>query len=126
MASITIPAEAPLGACQVRVSGPSGVSNPISLNIGHLPEARESNNQAGEGQSVSLPTAISGVIQGPPKAVPVPTNAKWLTRTIAAVTGGQDLSHGYKPDIDFGVRVNLTPLARKGLLPKMAIKKLGG
>jgi len=70
--------------------------------------------------------AIGEVIQGPANAVHVPTNAKWLTRTIARVTGGQDIGHGYGPDVDFGVRVNLTPLARKGLLPKLALKKLGG
>jgi hypothetical protein len=71
-------------------------------------------------------TSLEAVIQGPQKAEGVPANAKWLARTIAAVRGGQDLGHGYKPDVDYGVRVNITPLVEKRLLPKLALKKLGG
>jgi hypothetical protein len=70
--------------------------------------------------------AIEAVIQGPSQAERVSTNAKWLTRTIAAVRGGQDLGHGYKPDVDYGVRVNIAPLIEKRLLPKLVLKKLGG
>lgn len=70
--------------------------------------------------------AVEEVRQGPPKAEPVPANAKWLARTIAQVRGGQDLGHGYRPDVDFGVRVNIAPLVEKKLLPKVILKRLGG
>jgi hypothetical protein len=59
------------------------------------------------------------------KAEPVPANAKWLARTIAQVRGGQDLGHGYRPDVDYGARVNITPLVEKKLLPKVILKRLG-
>jgi hypothetical protein len=74
----------------------------------------------------NLRTAIEAVIKGPSIAERVPANAKWLARTIAEVRGGQDLGHGYRPDVDYGVRVNIAPLVEKKLLPKLAIKKLGG
>jgi hypothetical protein len=70
--------------------------------------------------------ALEGVIKGPPKAEKVPEKAKWLQRTIAAVRGGQDIGHGYQPNIDFGVRVNITPLAEAKLLPRLLLKRLGG
>ena len=70
--------------------------------------------------------AIREVIAGPERAERVPASAKWLPRTIAAVRGGQDLGHGYQPDVDFGVRVNITPLVDKKLLPRIVLKKLGG
>lgn len=70
--------------------------------------------------------AIREVIAGPERAEKVPASAKWLPRTIAAVRGGQDLGHGYQPDVDFGVRVNITPLVEKKLLPRTVLKKLGG
>lgn len=71
-------------------------------------------------------TALEGMIQGPPRAEKVPENAKWLPRTIAQVHGGQDLGHGYQPDIDYGVRVNITSLVEAKLLPKVVLKRLGG
>ena len=40
--------------------------------------------------------------------------------------GGQDAGHGYRPDVDYGVRVNITPLVEKKLLPKGILKRLGG
>jgi len=70
--------------------------------------------------------ALEDVIQDPPRAERVPENAKWLPRTIAQVRGGQDLGHGYQPDIDYGVRVNITPLVEAKLLPKTILKRLGG
>lgn len=71
-------------------------------------------------------TALEGVIKGPPRAERVPENAKWPPRTIAQVRGGQDLGHGYQPDIDYGVRVNITPLVEAKVLPKIVLKRLGG
>ncbi|MBI3303497.1 MAG: hypothetical protein HYZ72_15645, partial [Deltaproteobacteria bacterium] len=70
--------------------------------------------------------ALESVIQEPPRAERVPENAKWLPWTIAQVRGGQDLGHGYQPDIDYGVRVNITPLVEAKLLPKLVLKRLGG
>jgi hypothetical protein len=71
-------------------------------------------------------SAVEAVIQGPLQAEKVPGGAKWLRRTIAQVRGGQDVGHGYRPDIDFGVRVNITPLVEQRLLPKVVLKRLGG
>jgi hypothetical protein len=70
--------------------------------------------------------ALEQVIRGPAKKEIVPANAKWLARTIADVRGGQDAGHGYKPDVDHGVRVNITPLAERKLLPRVVLSKLGG
>lgn len=70
--------------------------------------------------------ALEGVIEGPMHADVVPDNAKWLRRTIAEVRGGRDLGHGYQPAIDYGVRVNIAPLAEARLLPRIVLKRLGG
>jgi hypothetical protein len=73
----------------------------------------------------SFKRALEGVIRGPAIAEKVPANAKWIARTIAAVRGGQDVGHGYRPDVDYGVKVNIKPLAEARLLPKSVLKKLG-
>lgn len=70
--------------------------------------------------------AVEAVIQGPEHAQQVAATAKWLPRTIAQVRGGRDVGHGYQPDIDFGVRVNITPLVEKRLLPRVVLTRLGG
>jgi hypothetical protein len=70
--------------------------------------------------------AVEAVVEGPAHSENVPTNAKWLARTIGAVKGGKNLGHGYKPDVDFGVRVNIAPLVERRLFPKAILKKLGG
>jgi Eco57I restriction-modification methylase len=70
--------------------------------------------------------ALQTVIQGPATAERVSEKAKWLPRTIAAVRGGQDVGHGYQPNIDCGVRVNIAPLVEKKLLPRVVLKRLGG
>ena len=71
-------------------------------------------------------TALEEVIEGPPRAEQVAANARWLARTIAQVRGGRDVGHGYGPDLDYGVRVNITPLVEKRLLPRVVLKRLGG
>src|SRR5581483_10659030 len=70
--------------------------------------------------------ALVAAIEGPPSAERVGEKAKWLPRTIAEVRGGQDIGHGYRPDVDFGVRVNIKPLAEKRLLPRAVLQRLGG
>jgi len=67
VASITATAEAALGAREIRVVTPAGVSNPLLVNVGHLPEIaeKEPNNTIEQAQVVALPAAISGVIGGP-------------------------------------------------------------
>ena len=70
--------------------------------------------------------ALDRVIGGPDLAELVPAHAKWIRRTIAAVRGGKDLGHGYRPDVDFGVRVNIAPLVEQRLLPRVALSRLGG
>ncbi len=71
-------------------------------------------------------SSLEDVIQGPPHAQKLPASAKWLPRTIAEVRGGKDAGHGYRPDIDHGVRVNITPLVEQKLLPRVVLKRLGG
>lgn len=71
-------------------------------------------------------TAIEELIAGPQTATNVPSNAKWLARTIAEVRGGKDVGHGYRPNIDYGVKVNIRPLVEKRVLPPALLKKLGG
>jgi hypothetical protein len=70
--------------------------------------------------------AVEAVIQGPARAEPVQDRAKWQVRTIAEVRGGRDVGHGYRPDIDLGVRVNITPLVERRLFPRVVLKRLGG
>ena len=50
--------------------------------------------------------------------------APFLERPPADIQGL--FGHGYQPDIDYGVRVNITPLAQARLLPRVVLKKLGG
>jgi hypothetical protein len=70
--------------------------------------------------------ALTEVIDGPVKADRVPDNARWLQRTMAAVRGGRDLGHGYKPNVDYGVRVNIAPLVKARLIPRVVLSRLGG
>jgi hypothetical protein len=69
--------------------------------------------------------ALEGVIQGPPQAERVPDRARWLPRMIAFVQGGQDIGHGYRPNVDLGIRVNIAPLAKRRLLPRSVLTRLG-
>ncbi|HVY68824.1 MAG TPA: PPC domain-containing protein [Verrucomicrobiae bacterium] len=64
-AKVTVAKDAPLGAREVRVVSPAGVSNPVQLNAGYLPEIteHEGNNTTNDAQWVDLPAAINGVIQ---------------------------------------------------------------
>lgn len=64
VARVTASTNAALSARELRAVTPMGVSNPLLLNVGHLPEVaeREPNNSVEEPQSISLPAAISGVI----------------------------------------------------------------
>jgi hypothetical protein len=62
---ITAAVDAAVGQRELRLRSPQGISNPIALNVGHLPEVGESepNNSADQAQKISLPAAISGVIK---------------------------------------------------------------
>jgi len=64
VASITAAADAPLGAREVRVVTPAGVSNPLLLNVGQFPEIseKEPDNSPEQAQMITLPAAISGAI----------------------------------------------------------------
>jgi hypothetical protein len=66
MARVTAAADAPLGPREVRVVTPSGVSNPLVINVGHLPEVAEKapNGSIEEAQKIELPAAITGAIGG--------------------------------------------------------------
>ena len=56
---LIVAADAPLGARELRVAGPNGVSNPLILNVSDLPEQLElkPNNQPAEAPLLALPVA---------------------------------------------------------------------
>lgn len=64
VARVIADSKATLGARELRVVTPDGASNPLTLNVGHLPEAAEngSNNSVAQAQSISLPAALNGAI----------------------------------------------------------------
>ena len=64
VARIAAAADAALGARELRVVTPNGVSNPLTINVGHLPEATESgsNNTLEQAQDISLPLTLNGAI----------------------------------------------------------------
>lgn len=64
VARVTATADATLTARELRVLTPDGISNPLPLNVGHLPELREagSNNGIDQAQAIKFPAALSGVI----------------------------------------------------------------
>ena len=59
-------ADAKLGAREFRVMAPGGVSEPLSINVGHLPEIaeREPNNTLEQAQVITFPATISGIVSG--------------------------------------------------------------
>jgi hypothetical protein len=63
-AQFTITAEASLSEREIRLISSSGVSNPLSLQVGHLPEVAEKspNQSISKAQVFTLPAAISGRI----------------------------------------------------------------
>jgi hypothetical protein len=62
---VTVAEEAPLGPREMRVITPGGVSSPVTLNVGFLPEltTKEPNHSTNEAQQVELPAALNGVIR---------------------------------------------------------------
>jgi len=62
--SITVSPDAPLGARDLRVTSPSGVSEPVVLSVDFLRQVSElePNNDTNHAQQVDLPVAIHGVI----------------------------------------------------------------
>jgi hypothetical protein len=68
---------------------------------------------------------IDEVVRGPEKKEIVAANAKWLPHMIAEVRGGRDTGYGFRPDVDYGVRVNIRPLVEKKLLPRAVLSRLG-
>jgi len=64
-ARITAAADAPLGAREVRALGPNGISAPLNITVGAVPEIAEvePNNTIEQAQVVTVPSAVAGVIQ---------------------------------------------------------------
>lgn len=64
---VTCAADVPLGAHDVRVVTPLGISNPRAFVVGDKPEVveREPNNDVPEAQRVELETTIHGIIGAP-------------------------------------------------------------
>lgn len=61
---VVVEAGAAPGPRELRVAGPAGVSNPLTLQVSELPEVRESgaNQQLSGAFRVNLPAGVSGVI----------------------------------------------------------------
>ena len=65
-ARITATANAPLGVREVRAFGPNGISAPLNITVGAVPEIAEvePNNTIEQAQAIAVPSAVAGVIQG--------------------------------------------------------------
>ena len=63
---VAIAKDVPLGACDVRVITPLGLSNFRAFAVGDLPEVQEKepNNEPSQAQRVSLPVVINGRMDG--------------------------------------------------------------
>lgn len=61
---ISAAADAKLGAREFRVVSAGGVSEPLAVNVGHLPELAEagSNNSLEQAQPITFPASVSGTI----------------------------------------------------------------
>jgi hypothetical protein len=70
VARVTATPEASLNTREVRLLTPTGVSNPLLINVGHLPEIAEkgSNNSLEQAQAITFPAAISGTISAAAQA----------------------------------------------------------
>lgn len=77
-AEITATSDAALGDREVRLIGPNGVSEPLTITVGALPQIIEDepNNTLEQAQKVALPAAIAGVIQGATEVDAFKFNAK--------------------------------------------------
>ncbi len=66
-AKITIAAEAALGERELRLATPDGVSNPLTIEVGSLPELTEGPRRDDplQAQKIELPAALSGKIGAP-------------------------------------------------------------
>ncbi|MEO8426191.1 MAG: PPC domain-containing protein [Verrucomicrobiota bacterium] len=64
-ARIKVSADATLRPREVRVVSATGVSNPLTLNVGYLPEIsqKEPNNTTNQAQVIELPVAVTGTIK---------------------------------------------------------------
>jgi len=63
-ASITAVSDAPLGVRELRAIGPNGISSPLNITVGAVPEITEvePNNSIDQAQTIPLPAVISGSI----------------------------------------------------------------
>src|SRR5437870_5967623 len=63
--SVTVTPDTPLGARELRVFAPAGVSEPVIVNVDFLRQLMEAepNNDTNHAQLVELPTAVNGVIK---------------------------------------------------------------
>jgi hypothetical protein len=64
-ARVAAGADASLGTREVRAVGPTGISAPLNITVGAVPEVAEvePNNSIEQAQMISLPSAASGVIR---------------------------------------------------------------
>lgn len=64
---VTMPADAPPGACDLWAVTPRGISNPRRFVIGQLPEIneKEANDEPRSAQAVAIPVVINGGFSGP-------------------------------------------------------------
>jgi hypothetical protein len=64
-ARLTAESEAALGVREIRVLGPSGISSPLNITVGAVPEVAEvePNNFIEQAQEIPLPSVIAGTIK---------------------------------------------------------------
>jgi hypothetical protein len=64
-ARITATSDAPLGVRELRALGPTGISAPLNITVGAVPEVAEvePNNSVAQAQLIPLPSVVAGVIQ---------------------------------------------------------------
>lgn len=55
-----------------------------------------------------------------PNSLEVESRSQWVKDKVKEI-----VAEGYKPNLDYGVRVNIEPLKQKGILPKDAERVKG-
>jgi hypothetical protein len=70
VATVEIEANAPVGALELRVASTGGVSNPMTVNVSHLPEIKGDKGATSfeKAQSVTLPVGITADLGAPAEA----------------------------------------------------------
>lgn len=91
-----------------RESSEAGVTG--SKEAGRARRAAEAARER-EAELRDFDAALTSLIEDPPSAPAVPAAASWVRSKIAEVSG-----NGYRPVVDYGVLVNISPLIQAGVM----------